>query len=133
MKTFSLRTTLSATLLLCLSLSINNPATAANCPLPNKAAHNEEQAVEIAKLAMQSYRLTSLAPQCVQFFVEESSQRKGEFVVDAREAHNAKCGGDPATSPRIFSLRIQTNGQIKLYDAPSADFIVPRCPTASAK
>ena len=133
MKTFSHRARLYATLLLSVSLSIHSQAIAANCPLPNKVAQNEEQAIEITKQAMQSYLLTSLALQCVQFFVTESSQRKGEFEVDAREVHNTKCGGDPATSPRIFSLRIKANGQIKLYDAPSADYIVPRCPAVNAK
>jgi hypothetical protein len=46
------------------------------------------------------------------------------YLVEVRELHNAKCGGDPSTSPRLFNLRITIGGQDVWTDAnsPAGEF-----------
>jgi hypothetical protein len=99
------------------------------CPLPYKPVTSKAQAIEVAKAAIEAYQLSSLKPECLQFFAEEPSKGKAHFGVEIREKHDAICGGDPNTSPRVVSLQVQHGGQI-LSDADNAEgvFNMPRCP-----
>lgn len=55
---------------------------------------------------------------CVTYMTEETTRTYFEFAL--RENHNAKCGGDPETSPIIDRYRVnRASGKIELYDAPA--------------
>jgi hypothetical protein len=47
-----------------------------------------------------------LADECISYQFDGSSSRE-DFLVDVRENHGKpKCGGDPNTSPRLFTVRV---------------------------
>jgi len=53
---------------------------------------------------------------CVTFDTEETTRIY--FQVALREKHDAKCGGDPETSPVIDRYRVnRSSGKIEFYDA----------------
>jgi hypothetical protein len=53
---------------------------------------------------------------CVAFGTEETTKAYFEFVL--REIHNAKCGGDPDTSPAIDRYRVyRRSGKIEQWEA----------------
>lgn len=55
---------------------------------------------------------------CVSYVTEETTRTYFEFAL--REKHDAKCGGDPDTSPVIDRYRVnRASGKIELYDAPA--------------
>ena len=52
---------------------------------------------------------------CVTFDADETTRIYFEFAV--REKHNAKCGGDPDTTPVVDRYRVnRASGKIELYD-----------------
>jgi len=57
-----------------------------------------------AKQLTIKYQLTALAINCVSF--HEGDVENGKKRIDVREVHNEKCGGDPKTSPRVFSFQV---------------------------
>jgi hypothetical protein len=53
---------------------------------------------------------------CVSYITEETTSAYFQFVL--RENHNAKCGGDPETSPAIDRYRVyRSSGKIKQWEA----------------
>ena len=51
---------------------------------------------------------------CVTFDADETTRTYFEFVL--REKHNAKCGGDPDTTPVVDRYRVHRgSGKIELY------------------
>jgi hypothetical protein len=53
---------------------------------------------------------------CVAYRTEETTNAYFEFVL--REIHNAKCGGDPQTSPAIDRYRVyRHSGKIEQWEA----------------
>ena len=56
-----------------------------------------------AKEAAVKYKLTARPMECLIFEVAEEKY-EGKILVDVRENHGGNCGGDPATSPRAFSI-----------------------------
>jgi len=56
-----------------------------------------------AKNATKKYNLSKIPVSCLNFILQ-SEKFEGKVIVDVREIHNAKCGGDPETSPRLFSI-----------------------------
>jgi hypothetical protein len=53
---------------------------------------------------------------CVAYGTEEMAKAYFEFVL--REIHNAKCGGDPDTSPAIDRYRVyRRSGKIEQWEA----------------
>ena len=53
---------------------------------------------------------------CIAYGTEESTKAYFEFVL--REIHNAKCGGDPETSPAIDRYRVhRRSGKIEQWEA----------------
>ena len=55
---------------------------------------------------------------CVSYDTEETTRTYFEFAL--REKHDAKCKGDPDTSPVIDRYRVnRASGKIELYDAPA--------------
>ena len=56
-----------------------------------------------AKNTTKKYNLTTMPFSCLSFKLL-SEKVEGKVIVDVREIHNADCGGDPKTSPRLFSI-----------------------------
>jgi len=53
---------------------------------------------------------------CIAYGTEETTNAYFEFVL--RELHNAKCGGDPETSPAIDRYRVyRRSGKIQQWEA----------------
>jgi hypothetical protein len=53
---------------------------------------------------------------CISYGTEETTNAYFEFVL--RELHNAKCGGDPETSPAIGRYRVyRRSGKIQQWEA----------------
>ena len=53
---------------------------------------------------------------CIAYGTEETTNAYFEFVL--REVHNAKCGGDPETSPAIDRYRVsRRSGKIQQWEA----------------
>jgi hypothetical protein len=53
---------------------------------------------------------------CISYGTEETTNAYFEFVL--REIHNAKCGGDPETSPAIDRYRVyRRSGKIRQWEA----------------
>src|SRR6476660_5460843 len=53
---------------------------------------------------------------CIAYGTEETTNAYFEFVL--REVHNAKCGGDPETSPAIDRYRVyRHSGKIQHWEA----------------
>ena len=81
-------------------------------PAHAKSVHSEEQAIQRVSESVARNRLTSLKPECLMFMAEKT--RTGYRVDDVREKHDAQCGGDPATAPRLFSYEIdRRSGKMK--------------------
>lgn len=104
-------------------------AAHAACPLPASPITNEQQARLRAGKIVEAHQLSKLKRECLQFFVEKPAVGKGFYTVDVREIHNAQCGGDPQTSPRVLSLEIAADGQYR-SDAGANQMETPRCPAA---
>ena len=69
------------------------------------------QAVFQVIQSVERHKLTTLKTECLMFMAEKT--RTG-YRVDVREKHDAQCGGDPATSPRLFSYEIdRRSGKMK--------------------
>jgi hypothetical protein len=78
-------------------------------PLPLKTTSilSEADVLGIAKKAVQSYNLTSIANECLAFQILKKNEKK--YLVNVREKHSGECGGDPMVEPRLFSLYIEKN------------------------
>ena len=82
-------------------------------PLPAAARGIKaaDQAVFQVIQSIERHKLTTLKPECLMFIAEKT--RTGHRV-DVREKHDAQCGGDPATAPRLFSYEIdRRSGKMK--------------------
>lgn len=92
-------------------------------PIWAKPITNWDHATDIAVKTFQKYhdRLTSLSIECVSFY--ERGESKLAFEVDVHEKHNDKCGGDPETAPRLFTLEInKKNGAVRTDIPPDHDY-----------
>ncbi len=66
---------------------------------------------------------------CIAYGTEETTSAYFEFVL--REVHNAKCGGDPETSPAIDRYRVyRRSGKIQQWE-PTGDKWQPYRPPAN--
>lgn len=99
--------------LLAVVLLAAQPAAAANPA--------EARIAAVAERAIDSHRLTALPRACRSLDVEPSG--RGRWEVEVRERHGGTCGGDPATAPRLFAIRIVERGSARtLYsDAQTLD------------
>ena len=62
---------------------------------------NEDAALELLQRTLKRDRVYEkrISTDCISYGIEETTDAYFQFVV--REIHNAKCGGDPETSPAI--------------------------------
>ncbi|RDD83134.1 hypothetical protein [Dyella tabacisoli] len=91
------------------SAGTNAASPAASAPSPVVAdtallVSNEDAAIKRVGDAVQRHHLTSLRSECLSFMVEEDGATS--YSVDVHENHTQPCGGDPSTSPRLFSFKV---------------------------
>lgn len=85
--------------------------TAASFSARAEGVHSKEQAIRRVSESVARNQLASQKPECLMFMAEKT--RTG-YRVDVREKHDAQCGGDPATAPRLFSYEIdRRSGKMK--------------------
>ena len=88
--------------------------TAAAAPVAN-----EEAAFAAALAALEKHQLTSLKTGCLTF---EAAEESGNYQIDVREKHDATCGGDPNTAPRLFTLTVaKADGKVSVDDPVSGE------------
>jgi hypothetical protein len=56
-------------------------------------------------MVIAQHTLTAIKPDCLTFEISDE-QGSQSALVAVRELHNDRCGGDPATAPKLFTLRI---------------------------
>lgn len=80
----------------------------------------EDATVLAVSKAIRKNRLTDKADECIAYQFDPTSL-KDAYVVEVRENHRyAKCGGDPNTSPRMFTVRVAKTGGALSTDSGSA-------------
>jgi hypothetical protein len=84
------------------------PATVAT-PAPATSV-NDDTAVAKVNEVVQRHHLTSLAPDCLDYIIGDESQ--DGIDIDVHEKHDEHCGGDPETSPRLFSFHVDHAGKL---------------------
>lgn len=67
------------------------------------AEQNSNRFIVKAKNATKEFNLTEISISCLNFKLLDE-KFEGQVIVDVREVHNATCGGDPKTHPRLFSI-----------------------------
>ena len=70
------------------------------------------------RAAVKRNHLTRLPDSCLIFEMDDSPPA-GMVVVNVREKHDQACGGDPATSPRLFGVRVDKKTNKMWTDARS--------------
>lgn len=86
------------------------------------AANNAGDAIilKIVRTAIEKNNLTKIPSQCLDLETEKADPA-GNVMVNVREIHNARCGGDSSTSPRLFSVQINAETNKMWSDADSDD------------
>ncbi len=88
-------------------------------PSSTKASNDiQQELVSKSKAAILKFQLTSLSPECLLFEISSDAAKKWSLI-EVRELHSARCGGDPSTAPRLFTLRFETMGGSIYTDAKS--------------
>ena len=110
------------------ALIVISPITApAN---PRSHPLNEDAALELLQRTLKRDGVYEkrISLDCVEYGTEETTNSYFEFVL--REIHNAKCGGDPETSPAIDRYRVyRRSGKIEQWDAAEDKWHPYRPPT----
>lgn len=79
---------------------------------------NEDAALELLQRTLERDHVyeNRISLNCIAYGTEETTKSYFEFVL--REIHNAKCGGDPETSPAIDRYRVdRRSGKIEQSEA----------------
>ena len=84
----------------------------------NDKADTQAGLITNAEKAIKKYNLAKITSDCLLFEVTGSNFKDLPLVV-ARERHGGSCGGDPDTSPRIFSIAIDEETGTVWSDAKS--------------
>ena len=89
------------------SVQDSSPVTATTATPSNDIKDSKSHLYEVAKHAIKKYKISALKSDCLilDILPEQINNRD---VVDIREKHDVTCGGDPGTSPRLFSLQIDS-------------------------
>lgn len=91
--------------------STDQPAATVTKPAPAPAISvNDDTAVAKVSDAVQRHHLTSLKSDCLDYIIGDKSQ--GGIDIDVHEKHDEHCGGDPETSPRLFSFHVDHAGKL---------------------
>ena len=84
---------------------------------------DEDKTVLAVSKAIRKNHLTDLEDECLAYQFSDSD--KDYNVVEVRENHHyAKCGGDPQTSPRLFTVRVskKTGNMYTDQGSPAGEF-----------
>jgi hypothetical protein len=99
------------------------PKEQAKQPVPStgtEAQSDEDRTVLAVSQAIRRSNLVKLADECISYQFDGSSSND-DFLVDVRENHGKpKCGGDPSTAPRLFTVRVGKRTGEMSTDAHSA-------------
>lgn len=81
--------------------------------------NSEDAAFAAALAALEKHQLTSLKTECLFF---DAAEEGDNYQIDVREKHDATCGGDPQTAPRLFTLTVaKADGKISVDDPVSGE------------
>ncbi|CAJ0770294.1 hypothetical protein R8510_00453 [Ralstonia chuxiongensis] len=97
-------------------------SNAANAP-PAVSEAEQAKAVDLARAAIEKYKLTTLPQECLSFLVDRADDTHNS--VEVRENHTPACGGDPNTAPRVVTLLIDKNTGALQKDDPASGEYVP--------
>ncbi|MCP1173973.1 hypothetical protein [Ralstonia chuxiongensis] len=97
-------------------------SNAANAP-PAVSEAEQAKAVDLARAAIEKYKLTTLPQECLSFMVDRADDTHNS--VEVRENHTPACGGDPNTAPRVVTLLIDKNTGALQKDDPASGEYVP--------
>ena len=103
-----------------------NSANSANAPTASAPAVSEAEqtkAVDLARAAIEKYKLTTLSQECLSFVVDRADDTHNS--VEVLENHTPACGGDPNTAPRVVTLLIDRNTGALQKDDPASGEYVP--------
>ncbi|EEA02728.1 putative lipoprotein [Burkholderia sp. H160] len=90
-----------------------------------QAITTADQAADRAAEVTQSHHLSSNRTQCLLFDV---SDKKRYFMVRVHEKHTPECGGDPATAPVLFFLKIRKRDGYVLTNQRDGEHFAPLPP-----
>ena len=77
---------------------------ASACTMAAGPVKSEDQAIQLVVAAVHRFELTTLSDECWLMGVTEQPAR---FDFAIKERHTPTCGGDPATQPRLFTVRVR--------------------------
>lgn len=70
---------------------------------------DEATAVSLVGTAIVKQHLSALPLQCLA--LSPAAEAPSGYLITVREVHSKECGGDPDTSPRLFSIKIDGAGK----------------------
>lgn len=80
---------------------------------------NEDAAFSAAITALEKHQLTSLKTECLFF---DAAEEGDNYQINVHEKHDASCGGDPNTAPRLFTLTVaKADGKVSVDDPVSGE------------
>lgn len=101
------------------------PASAPAAPPASTPALSEAEqakAVDIARAAIEKYKLTSLSTDCLSFIAGQEDDT--HYNVEVLENHTPACGGDPNTAPHVVTLLIdKSTGALQKDDPASGEYV----------
>lgn len=90
-------------------------AAAVALTTPALAVDTDSQLIARVRQAVISHRLVDNAD-CVDYVITRNIHPRVDQV-ELREHHDAKCGGDPQTAPRLFNVIVDRKTQEMATDA----------------
>ena len=78
----------------------------------------QSQFVTKEKNITKKFKLTKVKMSCL-IFKKLDEKVANKVIVEVREKHNSECGGDPITSPRLFSIDFNESNDKVWTDAKS--------------
>ena len=94
------------------------PALLLTALLPLLALSAQAEPISVSA-SVARHRLTSLKPECLLFITTETANN---YTVDVHEKHDARCGGDPHTAPRLFGYEVdKASGRMQIDDPMSGE------------
>ena len=100
------------------------PATASAPAASTPALSEAEQAkaTNLARAAIDKYKLTSLPQECLSFLPDQPDDT--HYSVEVLENHTQSCGGDPNTAPRVVTLLIdKATGAVQKDDPATGEYV----------
>jgi hypothetical protein len=101
----------------------SNAANAPPASAPAVSEAEQAKAVDLARAAIEKYKLTTLPQECLSFLVDRADDTHNS--VEVLENHTPACGGDPNTAPRVVTLLIDNNTGALQKDDPASGEYVP--------